>query len=493
MTGRFYFSRTPVNPPAWVGFVQPIVSTPIAGVLSASASGLLVVEASGRLFGVCFGYGRGLLNSAAIERLFGLKVALNRMDPSQIRSVDTKTFEDMVVTKNTHTSKSSELPSFGVDISRDILRAVTGKPRDSTFAKRVSGSDALVIAVDLQAHDLLKKCSELLSAFQETTYKTNFGWIDQLSLVNDTAVIGKLSQMVVAQLQSSDTGSTHMAMPEPIEWEDNDSFKIAGTKKLSYEDLDLDDYLFELGSDTKKLTIDLLKSRKVSVKFGRSGNYDARWTIYQCLVSEQRIGTDLFVLIEGRWFGVSDSLVKEVDAFATSVVDVAPRLPTSLPKETEPEYNKRVAGAEPDEYLLLDARINRPGGATTGIEFCDLLAADGTFIHIKRKSRSSTLSHLFSQGTVSAEAFLSDAPFRDAVRASIATLDGAKSRWLALVPSSAGLVRRQDHRVSYVVLADSSKPGVDWLPFFSKLNLMQHGRQLSTMGLEVSIARIGSV
>ena len=59
--------------------------------------------------------------------------------------MDTKTFEDIVVTKRTQTSRSSDLPSFRINIARDIVRAVTGEPEDSNFATRLAGSDALVM------------------------------------------------------------------------------------------------------------------------------------------------------------------------------------------------------------------------------------------------------------------------------------------------------------------------------------------------------------
>jgi len=38
--------------------------------------------------------------------------------------------------------------------------------------------------------------------------------------------------------------------------------------------------------------------------------------------------------------------------------------------------------------------------------------------------------------------------------------------------------------------AKSARSGADWLPFFSKLNLMQHGRQLHNMRFPVSISRL---
>ena len=124
LTGTFYYITSAAHPPPWVAQINPVLSAPIQSVVSASASGLLIIQTSGKHFAVTFGYGKGLLNPAKIERQFGLRVALNRINPAQIRSMDTKTFEDMVVTKATQTSKSSDIPNFGVDVSRDILRAV---------------------------------------------------------------------------------------------------------------------------------------------------------------------------------------------------------------------------------------------------------------------------------------------------------------------------------------------------------------------------------
>src|SRR5699024_3890116 len=118
-------------------------------------------------------------------------------------------------------------------------------------------------------------------------YKTDFGWIDQLSLVRDDATVEALNNLLVAQLRTGSTGATHLAMPETIDWEDIDGFTIAGTRSHVYEDLDLDDYLSRLGDDRATITLKNLKTRSVSVRFGRSGNFDKRWNLYQCIVTEQ--------------------------------------------------------------------------------------------------------------------------------------------------------------------------------------------------------------
>lgn len=490
--GVFYYQSRPRTTPGWVGFVRPLLASAPPALTSASVSGLVVVKARDRYFALTFGYGRSFLNPAKVEHRFGLRVALNRIDPNQIRSLDTKTFEDMVVTRNTQVSKSAELPTFGVDVSRDILRAVTGEPRDQTLAKRLSGSDALVVNTDIGPNELTKFCGELLLAYREETYKANFGWIDQLRLVEDGTQIDRLNAQLVAQLRTGDTSSTHMATPEAISWEDVDTFRIGGTRALDYDDLDLDEYMGKLGATRAAITLEKLRSRRVSVRFSRSNDFDSRWSLYQCLISEQRLDSQLHVLIEGRWFAISDSLVAEVDHFTATLPARSTPLPPALPGEIEGDYNRRVATTSPADFLLLDAQIRRPGGASSGIELCDLLASSGEFLHIKRKSRSSTLSHLFAQGTISATTFIQDGAFRDQIREVIDRHAdrNSKSRWLSLVPGSNESVDRSRYVVSYAVITNAARSENDWLPFFSKLNLMQAARQLSNLGFQLYLTRV---
>jgi uncharacterized protein (TIGR04141 family) len=490
--GRFY--QVPPRPkrPGWVSYLQPILADDIGDTRSSSASGLLLIRSSGRMFALTFGYGRSMLDLSKIEHQFGLRVALNRIDPSQIRSLDTKTFEDMVVTTNTQASKSAELPTFRVDVSTDILRAATGEPRDKSFAKRLSGADALVMNLETDPADLPDICSNLLAAFEDDEYRADFAWIDQLALVRDVDLVDMLNERLVKDLAGGVTAATHLAFPESIGWEDIDAFKITGTRNHEYDDLDLDAYLEQLGESRAELTLNNLKTRRVSVRFARSEKFDDRWLLYQCLVSEQRVDGRLYVLIEGRWFAINESLVSEVDSFVSGLS--APRLALipALPGEAEKEYNGRLASSSPESLLKLDAKIKRPGGAASGIELCDVLTAQGEFVHIKRKSRSATLSHLFAQGSVSAATFLSDGHFRDEIRSLIGTeaRGGRRDMWLDLIPSGSDPVERSRYSVTFAVVANTTRSGMDWLPFFSKLNLMQHGRQLRNLGFDVAVSRV---
>lgn len=491
LTGRFYSKKSFSRKPGWAGYLDPVVEGGVQGLRTSSASGLLLLQVGGHAFAMTFGYGRSFLDQRRIERRFGLKVALNLIDERQIRSLDTKKFDEMVVSTNTQTSRTTELPTFGVDILRDILRAVTGKAPESSGYKALTGADALVLGVDKPVTDLPALLRDLHSHYSDTKYQAAFGWIDHLSEVKDPALVETLDDQLVTQLQASDTSTTHMAMPENLDWADIEHFYIAPTRKTVYPELDLDEYLAQKATGAAKLTVALLKGRKVSVKFLRNADADSRWSVYQCLVSEQRVSGALFALIEGRWFAVADSLVDQVDRAIEAIPKASVTLPVGLPGESEGDYNARAAGATAS-LALLDRKLVAPDGSTTRIEFCDLLSTDGSLIHVKRKSRSSTLSHLFAQGHVSAEALV-DGTLRDRVRAAIQSAAGSgdASAWLDLVPPSSLPLDRDKVTVTYAVIADSKATGVEWLPFFSRLTLMQTVRDLNRLGFtKVALVRV---
>lgn len=492
LSGRFYSRRNTAHAPTWAKYLSSAVEGGIQGVTSASASGLLVLMVDNQAYALTFGYGRSFLDQSKISRRFGLKVALNLIDEKQIRSLDTKLFDEMVVSRNTQTSRTAELPSFGVDILRDIVRAVTGVAPVSSGYKSVSGADALVLGVTSPVEDLPELLRDIHSHYESDKYKGSFGWVDHLAEVKDPVLKSILDDQIVEQLRARETKSTHLAMPENLDWEDIEHFLIAPTRRQQQlTELDLDAYLSHSAARIDELTIDQLKRRKVAVKFNSSASAVDRWSLYQCIVSEQKIDDKLYALVEGRWFEVANSLVNQVD----QVVQAIPPMPLALPPakvgEWEGDYNARVAESD-DSFALLDRQLVAPAGANSNLEFCDLIAADGSLVHVKRKSRSSTLSHLFAQGHVSAEALVDD-EMREQVRAAIVQSAGAKdpAQWLSFVPPRGDAPARDSVTVTYAIITDSTASGVEWLPFFSRLALMQTVRDLNRLGfMNVALTRV---
>ena len=135
--------------------------------------------------------------------------------------------------------------------------------------------------------------------------------------------------------------------------------------------------------------------------------------------------------------------VKELAAAATL------KLPDAGPGESEGTYNKSVQKAT--NLILLDKKCSRTMGSE--IEVCDLFSPQKQFIHVKRKTRSATLSHLFSQGVISADCFLSDdAITAKEVKALVAETDAQLQHLSKMIAQ-----RRATTKWCYVILAKANE------------------------------------
>jgi uncharacterized protein (TIGR04141 family) len=59
-------------------------------------------------------------------------------------------------------SRATAFQSFGLDVTTDLLRSVTGEPRDTTLAVRVTGRDSLVLDARVDLADLQAQAKKLV-------------------------------------------------------------------------------------------------------------------------------------------------------------------------------------------------------------------------------------------------------------------------------------------------------------------------------------------
>jgi uncharacterized protein (TIGR04141 family) len=283
----------------------------------------------GRILALTFGYGRNLLALDAFERDFGLRVALNTIDPQTLRSVDARTFEELTVMTRSQTSRASSLENFRISPVEDILKAITGTPRDSAFGSRITGADAAKVTYVPELMTLADKASSLLVAYESDFYKERFGFIDELRGVRDPGKINKLNDTILEVLNGDELGSLHLAPPDIVDLQEIDGFIYDGMSSDTFVDLDVERYR-ELASG-RLLTIELLRKSKIGVTYRGAGVPHLRWSAYDCLVAEVREADRLFVLSAGTWYEVASD-------FAARVAnDVAERLgdPNLLPPASE--------------------------------------------------------------------------------------------------------------------------------------------------------------
>ncbi|MGI6239476.1 MAG: DUF6119 family protein, partial [Christensenellales bacterium] len=146
----------------------------------------------------------------------------------------------------------------------------------------------------------------------------------------------------------------------------------------------------------------------------------------------------------------------------------------------EDDYNEMVAKHNP-EYILMDQKFHSVEGGPKKIEACDLFSKKKQFIHVKNKGKSAQLSHLFAQGKISAQCFISDEAYRKQVA------DRVNNYFGHLIFDYKNKPAPDEYEVIYVIIDKNASAVVDTLPFFSLVNLMLAVQELSRMRVKCSV------
>jgi uncharacterized protein (TIGR04141 family) len=478
--------------PEWLRFLRDTTTAQLPALENMSTAALLILEVDERFFAFSFGFGGLMLRPDSYERDFGLKVTLNSVDENRLRSVDANTVEEVNLQTQRQASRGSSLDAFGLDVTRELLRSVTGDPRDTGLAKRLGGSDALAFVALIRAADLPNKCRTLLRAYGGTGYRERFPWIDHIRVVAEPELIAELDQALVSRLAANDLAHVSAAPPEPLRWEDVRGFTFSIGSKEPELDIDLEVYLSAFADSRRAergLQISDLKHDQVQL--WRAGHNDAvqHWSLYSCLIAEVIRHATVFILSAGRWHRVEPSFAASTRAAVAALRrPTGLRMPRAGADEAEADYNIRAAAVlrRSMRVAVLDRQLVRLPAYGSPIEPCDLLTAQRHFIHVKRRTHSSTLSHLFAQGLVSGRLFAGDATFRAAVRELVDDIELA-----ALFPTARPAI--SNYEVVYIVIAGPGRhvPSAV-LPFFSLVNLANTARDLGTLGFRVTVDVIGT-
>lgn len=202
LVGLLHLRRVERTKPSWRTYFDG-ASVDLSGFSfkTSSVSALLLVKQPDAYYAVVFGYGASLLADGCVDERFGLRTTLNGVEPSQLRSIDHKRLEAISRHTRENLSKAGTLGQFGVDVNRDLLRAVTGKPTDDTYGKRLSGADQLIVAANVPLKDLKAALTRYYSLSQETTYKKSFPWVDNIKDIHDPALKAQLDKVLAKQLK----------------------------------------------------------------------------------------------------------------------------------------------------------------------------------------------------------------------------------------------------------------------------------------------------
>jgi uncharacterized protein (TIGR04141 family) len=490
--GELFVGQLFTRRPSWLGFLEEQAGPQPENLIASGAGGVLFLPTDDRIFAICFGHIHFALNDEAFERQFGLKVTLNSVPRDGLRTLDLATPDAVTFQKRVQASKDSDLQDFGVDVLRDLARVAGGTPSDVSFARFAAGRDTLSITCKLTSETLADKCEQVLAIYRSDTYKQRFPWIDNMQVVRIKETLATLDGHLfeaINSLRAGDESELHMAPPEIVDYEEGcllhyNGFGSSGT---DFHSLSIEDYVAELNRCEFDGTIDDIRERHyIKAKAPDAEVFKEQWRVYHCFTFETNLRADdedrSYVLFAGHWYSVDRNFKRQVEARFQAIPRVDIIGPTECRNERELIAN--LVEHREDLLCLDQVKINPLGVRYANIEPCDFLSSDKQFIHLKDGHSSGPISHLWSQGVVSAEALVSDADFRKKLRS---VVRGLRNEAVRLLPAINGRVVRADYTVVYGVMRKPYKNGELDLPFFSKVSLQAAVDRIDQLDIPVAL------
>lgn len=478
--GTFYMERSRPRPPKWItDFFGAALGNNLQ-LINSSAKGALLIRVpdneNARVFVVLFGHGRHLLQDGVLEENFGLKVVLNSVDPNSLRSIDKIALGSVPKHSREQISREGGAANFGIDIEQDLVSSVTGKSRVIRFGRTISGRDTFAASAKFDVDDVHDFLAETFEFYQAETYKESFDWIDHIKDIRSTLAISALDTELIRRLQARELDHIWMAPYEVIDWADTKGFKFLRKRADLVSDLDIAELIRAAGE--RPIDIEWLKGSAILLLSARSDDAIARWSPYKCIYAEIEIDNTLHILNAGKWYRVASDFTQTINADFANIPNSTIELP-EYQHENEAAYNVAATEALEGSHCL-DGDLISHGGGQSKIEFCDILTADKKLIHVKRYSGSAQLSHLFSQGAVAAELFVSDAEFRRKLNEKLP--NSHKLENFAVRPNP------NDYEVVFTIISKSANPLN--LPFFSKVAMRNARRRLEAYDFRVSKKKV---
>ena len=443
-----------------------------------------------------FAHGWQYIDDTKIETDFGLKVAINSLDDTKLKRIDSSHLGEAMKGVS-QSAFQRDLQAFGIDEALDLVRRITGRTDNDDFANSLAGSTSLKITREMTLPDLADVAEEALSRFESDDYKTTgFHIIDKVRPILDRIVLAKLDTEAVEKIKSGED-TFELSMPG---WSEEDViyYGMYGPGlKGRFPDLLMENYRSALGATIGDLDVDAIANKHgVLAEFNNDVATKKRWSIKKALIGSVVVDGGLYAISEGDWYRLDQQFKSDVDTSFRALIEPWASAPEKIIKkvsedgkktgfESELEYNKRCANSY--GQVCLDQEILTVPAIPYGkFEACDLLdIANKKLIHVKKSSRqSSVLSHFFKQGSNSARILKTFPEAREVLIEKVRSLTN-DDRAEALRESLEASL--EDWNVEFHIVDAPRKDGSFAIPFFSRITLRDECRTLKGMAFAVAL------
>jgi uncharacterized protein (TIGR04141 family) len=491
--GAVAYLGTPVDrTPRWAEELDALFPG-VAQITNRSNRFIIFLPVAQRWFAVCFGYGSGVLEWDCVESNFGLRLAARRFQPDDVTEFRSRRIDASARTQSVQVPVGTGLKELGVELEGEFVRKLSGRLEAGGITD-VNGSvvagDSIAFKTSTDLHTVQNVLSHMLADVANSVAHDEFQFVDSLEPLRSGEHISKdLDERLAAEvLQQQRRGSqssyiTHIlefAPPDDVRIEEVDDILVVnGDKNTVMGLLTIDALRAALKDVGVRHGVAFLKGIRLLARGADGDELSQLLPLRNWLVYEVGDASARYVLTLGRWFRLHEEYSKKLNADLLKIQDVTAgiNLPDATVGEHETPYNDRAA-ATPDLVLMDLVKIRTEDG--TVVEACDLLHRSGNLIHVKRYNGSQTLSHLFSQGAVSAELLNGDPVMKSDFVAKVVSRD----------PSFEGTARNAPVTVTYAIaIGDGHNLPLD-LPTFSKVNLRDYAKRLYRMKVTPTLARI---
>lgn len=490
--------------PSWVGTFSDIFD---CGNINNTIHALIVyLEVDNRIFAITTSFGHAKIKKEFVVNDFGLRVVLNKVDKEALRGIDVRKLTLSSHQRREVSSSNSSLDNFEFDSNEDFLKMVSGKLDSSdNFAISLSGSDSLNVIKRFDIKEIQDFCAELLELYEKRDYiDKGYDFIDNLKKISDSEIYLKIKKLIAGAINKRDKSSIILAYPE-IEECSCCSYRVCFGRISNFlDDINIDKFFEFLDKNAiTNLTVDDLKNIRIELLdekdelLAKSVSVKRSYSLFDYLVFEVEDGGNKYIFINSQLFLINKDYYLTLCDFLKGYE--IPSLSINLPKlkyemvkskkgnniakfEDEGDYNNRIESIYKNDVVIFDKKsfLKRIGGKKSNIEVCDILTKNREFICVKiYKNSSSALSHLFFQGSVSAELLLE--------------LDEYKEEVIKRSASKFTLNLDDRPEIKFVLAIADRKDGLisENLPIFSKISLRKTIMDIKKMSFDVAVFKIG--
>ncbi|NMO54538.1 TIGR04141 family sporadically distributed protein [Actinoplanes sp. TBRC 11911] len=458
----------------------------------------------------CFGSGSRMIRRSAQDPRFGLTIALNMLagpkapeqiiprqrrgkDSPHFRHIGYRTTAPWFQQTGHRAARDIPLDGFRIDRRSDLIASIGGRITSPSFTSSVTGGRSIRFGADLvRLSELLDLSATLLGLSSAADYVESLPWVDNIKLIENDDVTGIVKDHLIRQLQAQPVPpSVDAILPDDLDVEDERPIRFIlfpGEHAGSASRVNL---TIEMISDRIRRSNDAADLLSAELRFLDDAHESlGRVRLVDCICADMIIGDEQYLAYDGDFYRVNQSFVQSIDGELARLEMSSIRFP-AYRGETEPEYIEKIRSEDSDRFVILDRKLIRLDNEA-GIETSDLVSRSGALIHLKRKGKSSTLSHLFLQAANSCELLRRSVAARRVLEEMVRKNSESSSLTAEIAQVHTAKLAGNGVEVVFGFLGDWRGRSITSLPLFSRISLVLESRRVDGLGFKPTIALIDS-